>query len=346
MMRPMHAMRASDAGRRGERGIALLLALLTMVLLTIIVMEFTFTSQVGIRRAAAWSSGRRAAAVADAGILLARELLAWDARTSVTDSAQDPWARPMPPVDTGAGTLLLQIEDEQGKLNLNDLGAGSLSPAGRRCTALLSKLGMDPALTSAVADWVDRNQETGPGELAAEDAWYAGLPQPYRPRNAPLQSWAELALVRGMSPDVLSRLRPFATTLPEDNLRVNINTAPPEVLSAMDPRLDGAAVQRIVAARASSAFARPASARTAAGIEDIDEAAFDRLFAVSSGWFRVRATAEVAGALRSAEALVQRSSGQTKVVYLLPRRGPNIVGADSSAPGRLDDPGLLGGAPR
>ena len=39
---------------RGERGVALLLALLTMVLLAVVVMEFTFSTQVSYRRAAMW----------------------------------------------------------------------------------------------------------------------------------------------------------------------------------------------------------------------------------------------------------------------------------------------------
>jgi general secretion pathway protein K len=329
--------------RRGERGVALLLALLTMVLLTVVVIEFTVSSQVDYRRAATWLAGRRAALLADGGVTLAGELLHYDFSLGDTDSLQDLWARDMPPVDTGAGMLAVRIEDEQGKLNLNGLATGSLSPAGRRFQALLRHLDLDPALAAPVADWVDRNKDPGPGPLAAEAEWYSQQEPAYLPRNGPLRSYAELALVRGFTPEVLSRLRRFVTVLPDLDLKVNANTAPPEVLASMDPRLDDEGiVKRLVDARTARPFSKPASMALVGGMEDFPAEEIDRLFTFRSTWFRVRATGDVAGAMRSTEALVQRTNGRPKIVYLLPRRGPNIVGLDSGVRARIDDAGFLG----
>jgi len=334
--------RAATA-RRSEHGIALLLALLTMVLLTVIVIEFTFTSQVGYRRAAMWVAGRRAALVADGGVMLAAEVLRQDFALGNTDSLNDIWARELPPIDTGAGMLAVRIEDEQGKLNLNDLATGSLSPAGRRFQALLQNLGLDQALASPVADWVDRNNDPGPGALAAENDWYARAAPPYAPRNGMMRSYAELALVRGFTPAVLARLRRFVTVLPAADVKVNANTAPPEVLAAMDPRLgDTLLVQRLVDARRASPFTKAASMRLVGGMEGFSEEELGRLFSFSSRWFRVRSTGDVTGAMRSAEALLERNDGNSKIVYLLPRRGPNIVGLDSGIRARIDDAGLTG----
>jgi general secretion pathway protein K len=60
---------------RRERGVALLVVLLTVALLTIAVMEFTFSSQVDYRRAVHWVQARQARLVADSGIAVASEIL-------------------------------------------------------------------------------------------------------------------------------------------------------------------------------------------------------------------------------------------------------------------------------
>jgi general secretion pathway protein K len=333
--------------RRGERGIALLLALFTMVLMTIVVLEFTVSSQVDYRRAAMWVAGRRAALLADGGVTLAGEVLYHDFSLGLTDSLADIWAREMPrempPIDTGAGMLAVRIEDEQAKLNLNALATGSLSPAGRRFQSLLDRLGLDPALASPLADWVDRNSDPGPGALAAEAEWYSQGESPYQPRNGPMRSYAELALVRGFTPEVLTKLRRFVTVLPEVESKLNVNTAPPEVLASMDPRLDDEAlVKRLIDARTAQPFSKPAGLAAVDGMDAFSNEEIDRLFTYSSRWFRVRSTGDVAGAMRSNEALLERDNGVSKIVYLLPRRGPNIVGLDSGIRARLDDAGLFG----
>src|SRR5687767_2599717 len=68
---------ATDNGR-GERGVALLVAVLATALLTVTVMEFTYSSQVGYRRAAHWLEAERARLAAESGIALAAEVLSFD----------------------------------------------------------------------------------------------------------------------------------------------------------------------------------------------------------------------------------------------------------------------------
>lgn len=347
MSRPAGRPRAAPASRRQERGVALLLALLTMVLLAVVVTEFTFSTQVQYRRAAMWLAGRQAALIAEGGIALASEVLHQDTLFGNTDALSDIWARELPPIDTGAGLLSVRIEDEQAKLNLNALATGSLSPAGRRFQHLLGRLDLDPSLASSLADWVDRNRDPGPGPLAAESEWYSSARPPYEPRNGPMRSYAELALVRGFTPQVIARLRRYVTVLPQADVKVNVNTAPPEVLRAMDPRLDDEyLVRRLVEARTTSPFTKATTLQALEGMSGFSAEELDRLFSFSSRWFRVRATGDVGGAMRSAEALLERDSTRSKIVYLLPRRGPNIVGLDAGIRTRIDDAGLLGSSAR
>ena len=69
-------------------------------------------------------------------------------------------------------------------------------------------------------------------------------------RNGPLLTLRELLLVRGVTPTVLARLEGFVTVLPPANeLRVNINTAPAEVLYALSDGMlaDPGVVDRLIA---------------------------------------------------------------------------------------------------
>jgi|GEM_PF-367122 len=336
------AKRCARAAPKGERGVALLLALMTMVLLTVVVVEFTFSTQVEYRRAQGWLAARRAALIAEAGIDLAGEVLAQDFRTGNTDSLSDLWAAELPPIDTGNGRLLVRISDEQGRFNLNRLSAGAASVDGRRLQLLLGALQLDTNLVAPLTDWIDRNQDTT-GSAGAEDSYYAGLRPPYTARNGPLQSFAELGLVRGFNPLVLAKLRPVATVLPESVLKVNPNTAPVELLQALDARLaDQFLVQRLIERRKVSPFTSVASLRAVDGMQEFTENELNRLFTFSSNYFRVRSTGDADGVFQSVEALVYRLDVRIQVLYLLARRGPNIVGADLSAPVPIDDVGRLG----
>jgi general secretion pathway protein K len=333
-------------GRRGERGVALLLALLTMVLMTVVVIEFTTSSQVEYRRSAMWVAGRRAAAVADSGVMLAGEVLHADFQLGMTDSFQDIWARELPPIETGAGLLTVRIEDEQGKINLNNLGAGTRTRVRDQIESLFDKLGLDRTLVSPLADWIDSNHEPESGPLGAEDAWYASVKPPYAPRNGPLRSYAELALVRGFTPAILTKLRHFVSVLPETTTKVNVNTASAEVLRSIDPKMDDESlVEKLIAARTAVPFTSSDGLRTTGGLEAIPKADLDRLFSFSSDWFRVRSTGAAGDAMRSSEALLHRDNGVSTIVYLLPRRGPNIVGVDGSAPTGITDAALAGQGP-
>lgn len=333
---------ASRLPARGERGVALLLAMLTMVLLTIVVMEFTFSTQVEYRRAQGWLAARRAALIAEAGVDLAGEMLAQDFRGGNTDALTELWASELPAIDTGNGRLLVRIEDEQGRFNLNRLDAGSASIDGRRLQLIAAGLQLDGGLVPALADWLDRNQEAA-AAAGAEDGYYTTLRPPYTARNGPLRSFAELALVRGFTPAVLARLRPLTTVLPDNAAKVNVNTAAPALLQALDERLaDQFLVQRLIERRKVSPFTSVASLRAVPGMEAFRESELERLFTFSSNYFRVRSTGDAGGVLQSVEALLYRLDVRIQVLYLLPRRGPNIVGADLSAPVPIDDAGRLG----
>lgn len=120
------------------------------------------------------------------------------------------------PASADSGRCFLLV-DEERKINLNT------APA-----AVLERLpGLESGQVAALLDWRDEDGAVGPG--GAEDGYYAGMGRACK--DGPLESIEELALVRGMGPETVRRLAPWVTVFGEG--RVNINTAPVEVLEAL-----------------------------------------------------------------------------------------------------------------
>lgn len=118
--------------RRGERGVALVMALLVVALLTIIVTEFFFSVELDARMARNSVHSLQAALLARSGVALGEALLLQD-QDPLTDSFLEEWC-PMQAregracqIDDGGGFLALppnsrlrvEIWDESGKINVN-----------------------------------------------------------------------------------------------------------------------------------------------------------------------------------------------------------------------------------
>jgi general secretion pathway protein K len=231
--------------KRDERGVALLLALLVLAILVALILEFDAEARREYRDAAAFRDNFKASVLARAAVQAARAVLQQDfLRDKQTgqqfDGPTDLWAFPIKNYAIGDGLLNAQIEDERGKLNLNDLAAGG-DPNARKAKVLRVKrlfevLQINPDLVDAIVDWVDLNEV--PEAAGAETLYYQSLRPAYRAANAPLQTLLELRLIKGMTPEIIDRLSKFVTVYPPDgDSKVNLNTADSVVIQALDPRI-------------------------------------------------------------------------------------------------------------
>jgi general secretion pathway protein K len=104
----------------------------------------------------------------------------------------------------------------------------------------------DPAeLTAALIDWIDEGESPYPVILTdgldipvagAETSYYQSLAQPYQVKNGRIETLEELALVKGFTPEILQRVLPHVAV--HNEVKVNINTAGPAVLMALDQEID------------------------------------------------------------------------------------------------------------
>lgn len=235
--------------RHEQRGVAIVLAMGVVTLAAIAAAAMLTSQSTWSRHAELTAEHVQAQSLVQAGVDWARALLSDDRRVSDVDHLGELWAVRLPPVPVDNGQVAGQIDDQQGKFNLNNaVQNGAVSPAHvRQFQRLLRLLGLPEALAGSLVDWMDADSEPQ-AQGGAEDGYYQGQQPPYLPANRALTDVAELALVRGFDAGVRARLRPFVAALPRST-SLNVNTASPEVLAAVIGELDLDAARALAAKR-------------------------------------------------------------------------------------------------
>jgi general secretion pathway protein K len=252
---------------RNRRGVALLLALWVLAILSFVGMEVgafaradTGAARHLSERAQTYWAARGAV---ERGMALVSEYyriypasplmakLLGRGRIAGDEESRPPlpvWleARSIERVPLGQALGSVTVTDLSGRLNVNRSDPDLLENLIANVTRDRSRA---EELADAILDWVDADDlHRGRG---AERDWYErrGLPLP---RNSPVLQLRELLLVRGVTHELLfgERGRPglagFLTT--EGTGKINVNSAAPEVLLAI-PGMDEGTVARIVAER-------------------------------------------------------------------------------------------------
>ena len=289
---------------QAQRGVAVVMAMSVVALAAIATTAMMTTQSTWSRASELEVNHAQAQVLIQAGVDWARAVLSDDRRMNNVDHLKEPWALRLPPMPVDNGELAGYIEDQQGAFNLNNLIMGDKISVLQleRFRRLLSILGLPTTLASSLADWLDADSDPQPNG-GAEDEYYLALQPPYLAANRPLSDVAELALVRGFNDQVRARLSPFVSALPA-NTAINVNTASPEVLSAVIVGLDLDAARALVAQRERAYFRDSGDFlnRLPRGIEI---ASSD--FKVSSNYFMGRVRVTIGGAEARGTALLARS---------------------------------------
>jgi general secretion pathway protein K len=201
--------------------------------------------------------------------------------------------------------------EESGKINLNGLALpnGDYEPFTQ---AILKRLGkrlqIPEECWSALADWLSSGDLPRSG--GAKTPYYKILKPPYAARNGKLKTLAELSLVKGFTPEMVARLRPFVTVYSDQPgaplSLVNINTAPREVIAALDDQIDDRMADRILEERRLQPF------KSAGELSRVDTKISSSLagkVGVKGNLYRVTAVARVKESARTVEAVLRLTSG-------------------------------------
>lgn len=202
------------------------------------------------------------------------------------DHPGEAWARPVGPVPLDRGQVALRIMDLQGRFNVNWLADAQDEMAAEAWTRLAASVGLSGAGARAVAT---RIAGSGPGE-------------------GPVVTLDQLAGPGGIDPASLARLRPLLAALPS-NTKLNINTAPAEVLHATLPGLSRGLADRLAEMRKAEPFASvQAFTETLgriAGVATAGEVDATRLD-VGSSWFVLEARATLGARTAARRTMLER----------------------------------------
>jgi general secretion pathway protein K len=199
-----------------QHGVAIVLAMGVVALAALTASALLVSQSTWSRQIELSSDHVQAQILRQAGLDWARAVLSDDRRSSTVDHAGEPWSLRLPPIPLENGSLAGHIEDQQGKFNLNNLlNEGTVNPVQlAHFRRLLTILALPPALADSLVDWIDTDGEVQSPD-GAEDAYYLMRQPPHLSANRPLLDVAELALVRGFDDNVLARLNPFVSALPQ-----------------------------------------------------------------------------------------------------------------------------------
>ena len=233
--------------RRGQRGAALLIAMLILTLVATLASAMVWHQHQAIEVEAAERARAQAAWVLNGALDWARLILREDSRTSAVDHLGEPWAVPLSEarlstflaVDRDNTDSDLQaflsgrITDAQARYNLRRLVGDDGKPVASELAALRR-------LCEAVGESAEVADRLADG-LAA--AWKGeGDDDPVPPSRVSQLVWL------GLDADTVARLEPYVVILPVST-PINANTASREVLLAAVDGLDLSGAERIVRSR-------------------------------------------------------------------------------------------------
>jgi len=304
------------SGRRcqaRERGSILLITLLIVMTLVGLVVGFSDESVLSLTLSGYSRDVYRAREAARAGAHAALDRIALDPDREL-DGLQDEWAgfEGVSAEDLPEGVVVTGgIADEGGKLNMNLMvnAKGEIDEKRQaQFLRLFRTLGLDEGRAAPVLDWLDGDEIERMG--GAESYYYQGLERPYASGNGPFLTMAQLRLVKGMSGWDAGKY----LTLYSDG-KININTAPVEVLQCLSEKIDSALAEAIASHRGTEVFRRPEDVKRVPGMSDEVFNGVSPWVCVSSSAFSIRVNASVGDVSSGVTAVAVRDKDGVRVIY-------------------------------
>jgi general secretion pathway protein K len=291
--------------------VALIIALILVALATILATKLTFDGFLERRRAIGVLAAEQALQFGMGAEALAADVLAQDLQNNSNQTTlAGPWAQPTQPLPITPqdnpegepiGTLQGELEDMQGRFNLNNLGRvtqgagpqGSSTATTQDSEALaqfqrlLVLVGLEPKWAGLARDWIDADNIPGSPD-GAEDQVYTSQTPPYRTGNWPMMSPSELMNLPGFGADRYRKIAPYVTALPTTLAPINICTAPAVVLESLADNLNGeysGSPEVLANGRKAGCFPDVNSFRTIVGPKSL--AAINGRFGTTSQYFRL-----------------------------------------------------------
>lgn len=228
------------------------------------------------------------------------------------------------------------ILDESGLVNVNNLKSaeGKLNrPAIDQLLRLIDLVNAESdrserigyGIVPCLIDWIDSDDEVTQlpfiqrENTGAESSYYQAQPKPCACRNRALDTVDDLLWVKGVTPQTLSRLRPYLTCVGDG--KININAAPKLVIQSLSEQMDAATAQMILNQRRLKPFENVSQLRSLPGMADnVYESVKDRICVrPQDRFYRVTSRAGLADRKCTVQALLRRNTQAGTVDMILYR---------------------------
>lgn len=279
-----------------QQGVALLIVMMIVALVTIIATQMGTRLQLQIQRTANLKENNQAYWYAMGAEAFARQSLKkLMEETSDKITLNQPWAEEFAyPVD--GGTIEARLEDMSSCFNLNAmLGSAQNDRQSQNSDAMdafhrmllmaeiqdMTSYDAD-TLRDSLADWIDEDSQMRP--YGAEDSEYESRPSPYLAANGPMTAQSEIRLVNGMKPGWIRKLLPLVCVVPDvTELSINVNTVDESkaALLAGVTGLSMAQAQNIIGSRPADGWESAEDFLQDPAISALD------LTETQRGWFKV-----------------------------------------------------------
>ncbi|HYG24706.1 MAG TPA: general secretion pathway protein GspK [Verrucomicrobiae bacterium] len=278
----------SQRGSQSRRGIALIIVMVAIFVLSVLIGAFAYSMKVETKLAMNANQESDLIWLGRSGVEFARWVLVqqtavpgepydalnqkWAGGTGTLAASNSPLAAvSLQNYQIGDGTVSIRITDNERKFNINQANEQILQ---RVLTAVGVDAGEIPAITASIIDWIDPDDVTHVN--GAESDHYESLVPPYSAKNRPMDDLSELLLVRGVTLDmywgsassnhIVAAFQPvdrwgrpmeapvypmgFVDVFtPLSNGRINVNTASAQTLQII-PLVDESGAAQIVQQRA------------------------------------------------------------------------------------------------
>lgn len=269
-----------------EKGMAVVLTLLIMAMITAMVVEFVYgvyTTNAGLYN---WREAQKLSLAAKSGISLTTKIIS-ENQNRYSYTYPGSIEMPVENILKGfSGKVVIRVVDENGKFNLNSLvwpNGTTNETAFNSFIRLLKNLNLDENIAYRVADWIDRDLE--PRRRDSEEG----------AKNDYLDSVDELLLVKGIDSQAYDKLSPLVTVYGIEqvyNNLININTASRAVIMSLDDNITEALAERVINYRALEPFNRVSDLVRVAGFEGPLGQSLMNKITVKASNFRITSVAE------------------------------------------------------
>jgi general secretion pathway protein K len=319
-------MRVKTPAPKSQRGAAILLAMVTVVLVATLASAALWQQWRAVEVEAAERTRAQSSWVLTGALDWGRLILSEDGRKGGSDHLAEPWAMPLEQArlstflavdrsdtlaaDASTNAFLSgRIVDLQARLNLKNLvqDEGGLDPTTLRMwERLFNHLGLPSAGLDRMVAQLLRAHRAGAASTGTGGATNPANDGPLWPQEPDQLAWL------GLDAQTLEQLRPYVTVLPE-RTPVNLNTAPGPVLFAALEGLERADVQRLLGARRLAPWENLEDVKKAAKLPGL---ALDPLRVdTRTRFFGLLGTLQIDGNTAQEYSVVQRDATTVKTVW-------------------------------